>query len=93
MSNTSLEQALQRQVAILKKKLEQYEWHEVSKGNYPEYQLGVIVYVPEEDHITSGMWDVSRKWILLDDYRKPEGLFPVSHWMYGPDKPKTFKKP
>jgi hypothetical protein len=52
----------------------------------PEYNVGVLVFIPEEDnHITSGMWDVSNKWVLLDEYRKPECK--VTHWRKLPPKP------
>ena len=57
----------------------------------PEYNLGVLVFIPEEDfHITSGMWDISNEWVLLDEYRKPECV--VTHWMPMPDIPKEYKK-
>lgn len=39
----------------------------------PVHNVGVLVFIPDEDdHITSGMWDVSNKWVLLDEYRTPE---------------------
>lgn len=54
----------------------------------PQKNVGVLVYIPEEDHhITSGMWDESEEWILLDEYRKPESE--VTHWMPLPEKPDT----
>lgn len=38
----------------------------------PPYNEGVIVFIPEESgHQTTGMWDESKKWVLLDDYRIP----------------------
>lgn len=40
----------------------------------PEYNKAVLVLIPNEDnHITSGMWDISKKWILLDEYREITG--------------------
>jgi len=57
----------------------------------PEYNKGVLVFIPDEDfHITSGMWDISDKWVLLDDYRKSECK--VTHWMELPKVPEQFKK-
>lgn len=57
----------------------------------PEYNVGVLVFIPDEDfHITSGMWDISNKWVLLDEYRKPD--CEVTHWMKLPDIPKEFRK-
>lgn len=50
----------------------------------PPHNLGVLVFIPNKDnHITGGMWDISRKWVLLDEYRDSE----VSHWMYLPEPP------
>lgn len=52
----------------------------------PQENLGVLVYIPDEDHhITSGMWDISQKWVLLDDYREPNSK--VTHWRILPEKP------
>lgn len=54
----------------------------------PPMNWGVLVYIPEEDsHITSGMWDVSKKWVLLDEYRVPESE--VTHWTILPDAPES----
>jgi hypothetical protein len=51
----------------------------------------VLVFIPKEDfHITSGMWDVSNKWVLLDEYRVPD--CEVTHWMQLPDIPEEYKK-
>lgn len=75
---------LEKQVAQLKKK--QVVWK--SAKQKPEYNLGVLVFIPEEDsHITSGMWDISNKWVLLDEYRVP--TCEVTHWAYMPEPPIT----
>jgi len=76
--------ALQKQVAQLKRKV--VIWNDVEKG-MPEFNKGVLVFIPEEDnHITSGMWDISENWVLLDEYRTPESE--VTHWAYLPEPPK-----
>lgn len=52
----------------------------------PEHNIGVLVYIPDEDdHITSGMWDIDDKWVLLDEYRVPE--CEVTHWRPLPTPP------
>lgn len=52
----------------------------------PEHNVGVLVFIPGEDnHITSGMWDIDNKWVLLDEYRTPEEE--VTHWMALPSFP------
>lgn len=52
----------------------------VKADTKPEHNVGVLVFIPGEDnHITSGMWDISNKWVLLDEYRTPEEE--VTHWM------------
>lgn len=64
-----------------------------SSDRMPEFNIGVLVFIPEEDHhITAGMWDVSKKWILLDEYRIPQSE--VTYWMPMPNEPidKTYKK-
>jgi hypothetical protein len=70
------------------------DWVKVDKNDpstYPPKNLGVIVFIPEEDfHITSGMWDVSEKWVLLDEYREPE--CEVTHWKHSPAIPKEYQK-
>lgn len=56
----------------------------------PPMNLGVLVFIPAEDnHITSGMYDVSKKWIMLDTYREVEDDAPVTHWMIMPESPET----
>ena len=82
-SDKALINALQKQVAYLKRKA--IVWR-ASEDDMPEHNKGCLVFIPEEDnHITSGMWDVSGKWILLDDYREPKSI--VTHWAYLPDEP------
>lgn len=55
----------------------------------PEHNVGVLVFIPGEDnHITSGMWDVSNEWVLLDEYRTPEEE--VTHWMPLPSFPEGY---
>jgi hypothetical protein len=45
----------------------------------PEYNVSVLVFIPEEDHhCTTGMWDISNEWVLLDDYRVP--TCDVTYW-------------
>jgi len=58
-----------------------------AKQEKPECLVSVLVFIPEEDeHITVGMWDISKCWVLLDEYRKP--ISEVTHWMPLPmDKP------
>ncbi len=65
------------------------QWISV-EDRMPEPLTGVIVFIPEEDfHITSGMWDISQKWVLLDEYRTPECK--VTYWMPEPDIPKEYR--
>lgn len=60
------------------------EWQ--SADIKPPENLGVLVYIPDEDgHITSGMWDVSQAWVLLDENRVPECA--VTHWQLLPEPP------
>lgn len=55
------------------------EWIK-SSDRMPEFNVSVLVFIPEEDHhITTGMWDISRKWVLLDEYRVPQSE--VTYWM------------
>lgn len=59
-------------------------WQVVIKKG--EYNVGVLVFIPGEDnHITSGMWDIDNKWVLLDEYRVPD--CEVTHWMPLPGLP------
>lgn len=45
----------------------------------PDYNVSVLVFIPAEDnHCTVGMWDVSNKWVLLDEYRIPKSE--VTYW-------------
>jgi len=80
----ALIKVLEKQVAQLRRKV--ITWNDVKKG-MPEFNKGVLVFIPEEDnHITSGMWDISENWVLLDEYRTPESE--VTHWAYLPEPPK-----
>lgn len=68
-----------------------FGWNKVSEDSYPPFNKGVLVFIPDEDyHITSGMWDISKKWVLLDEYRKLD--CEVTHWMECPDVPNEYKK-
>lgn len=50
-----------------------------AKEKKPPMNKTVFVFVPEEDnHVTTGMWDVSEKWVLLDEYRVPRSE--VTYW-------------
>lgn len=61
----------------------------VKADTKPEHNVGVLVFIPGEDnHITSGMWDISNKWVLLDEYRTPEEE--VTHWMPLPAFPEGY---
>lgn len=78
---------LEKRVKILKRKIR--TWKEIAKDGLPDENRGVLVFIPDEDnHITAGMWDVSKKWVLLDEYREP--TVPVTHWMDMPDYPKEY---
>lgn len=49
------------------------------KDRMPEKLVSVLVFIPEEDnHCTSGMYDTSNRWVLLDDYRVPTSQ--VTYW-------------
>lgn len=62
----------------------------VKADTKPERNVGVLVFIPGEDnHITSGMWDISNEWVLLDEYRTPEEE--VTHWMPLPAFPEEYK--
>lgn len=50
-----------------------------SSDQKPPENVSVLVFIPEEDnHCTTGMWDVSQKWVLLDEYRVPKSE--VTYW-------------
>jgi hypothetical protein len=62
-----------------------------SKQRKPEYNVSVLVFIPEEDdHITTGMWDISNKWVLLDEYRVPKSEVTYWHEMIEPPKDKLY---
>jgi hypothetical protein len=68
-------------------KAQQGGW--VKADQKPEHNVGVLVFIPGEDnHITSGMWDISNEWVLLDEYRTPE--VEVTHWMPFPAFPEGY---
>lgn len=61
------------------------QWISV-KDKMPEFNVSVLVFIPEEDnHITTGMWDVSKKWVLLDEYRVPKSS--ITYWRAMVDMP------
>jgi hypothetical protein len=50
-----------------------------SADTLPDYNVAVLVFIPQEDnHITVGMYDISNKWVLLDEYRLPDSQ--VTYW-------------
>lgn len=58
--------------------LHKSEWIR-SKDQKPECNVSVFVFIPAEDnHCTVGMWDISKKWVLLDEYRVPKSE--VTYW-------------
>lgn len=58
--------------------MENHGWIKASKEK-PEYNVSVLVFIPEEDnHATVGMWDISKQWVLLDEYRIPSSQ--VTYW-------------
>lgn len=77
------------------KKIDDWYCAETTK---PEFNLEVLVFIPaEDDHVTSGMWDIDKKWVLLDEYlvvpretpeiidghKTPDSI--VTYWTYSPD--------
>lgn len=57
-----------------------------SKDRLPDYNVSVLVFIPEEDnHCTAGMYDISNKWVLLDEYRVPTSE--VTYWSEMVDLP------
>jgi len=67
------------------------DWIKLDGSNYPLHNVGVLVFIPDEDfHITSGMWDIDNKWVLLDEYRVPE--CEVTHYMPLPKAPVEYQK-
>lgn len=62
-----------------------------SKERKPECNVSVLVFIPEEDdHITTGMWDISNKWVLLDEYRVPVSDVTYWHPMIAAPEDKSF---
>lgn len=60
----------------------------VSADIKPPANLGVLVFIPDEDnHMTTGEWDISGEWVLLDEDRRP--TCEVTHWQLLPEPPKT----
>lgn len=60
-------------------------WIKSSK-KLPPKNVSVLCFIPEEDdHITTGMYDVSEKWVLLDEYRVPKSE--VTYWRVMVDLP------
>jgi hypothetical protein len=60
--------------------ISQDQWIKASEQK-PDENKAVEVFIPEEDnHVTVGMWDVSKKWVLLDEYRVP--VSEVTYWRY-----------
>jgi hypothetical protein len=57
-----------------------------SSERLPDENVAVLVFIPEEDnHCTTGMWDVSQEWVLLDEYRVPKSE--VTYWAEMVDLP------
>lgn len=76
---------------VVKGEEQEKGWIKVEEGSYPPHNIGVLVLIPEEDyHVTSGMWDIDNKWVLLDEYRVPE--CEVTHWMHAPNLPDKYEK-
>lgn len=56
----------------------------------PPFNVGVMVFIPEEDnHQTSGMYDHDSTWVLLDEYRVPTSK--VTHWRHLFEIPKDIE--
>lgn len=84
--NDSYESRVRRSTGKKEIKEKIMEWISV-KDRLPDVNMGVLVFIPDEDnHITSGMWDVGKEWVLLDEYRVPE--CEVTHWLPLPKPPK-----
>jgi len=66
------------------------EWMRVSEVK-PRINTAVEVFIPEEDnHITVGMWDVSEKWVLLDEYRVPQSEVTYWRWLRREPEDKSY---
>ena len=77
-SGYALIRVLEKQVAQLKQRI--VVWNETKK-RLPDFNKPCLVFIPGEDnHVTSGMYDVSGSWVLLDDYREPK--CEITQWAY-----------
>jgi len=57
-----------------------------ARTSKPKHNVGVFILIPAEDnHITSGMYDISEDWVILDDYRVSS--HEVRAWRYLPELP------
>lgn len=61
------------------------------EDDLPEYLIGVLVYVENEDHITAGYLEPNKQqepafWTLTDDGRQVELQF-ITHWRRLPQRP------
>lgn len=70
---------------LFKKVMLSQQWIS-TKERLPEHNVSVLVFIPEEDdHCTTGMYDISGKWVLLDEYRVPKSQ--VTYWRKMVDLP------
>ena len=99
--NTGLDTVIRKKIGELKKRVIKHEpWilvnPEKDNGNVsdygcmnlPEHNLGVLIFIENEDISTTGMWDIDNKWCTIDEYRVIE-FEQVTHWMPLPENPKT----
>lgn len=78
----TLREATEKELSSLWKLLNDFKdgkgWIDARKRK-PVQNVSVFVFIPgEDDHVTTGMWDVSNKWVLLDEYRVPDQE--VTYW-------------
>lgn len=74
----SIQKCMKDAVRAMEEYANQSRWISV-KDRLPEENVSVLVFIPgEDDHITTGMFDVSQKWVLLDEYRVPNEQ--VTYW-------------
>jgi len=52
----------------------------------PPFNKAVLVFVSNEDHITSGMYEKDETWTLLDEGRHVEAQH-ITHWRRLPNAP------